>query len=169
MKDPRIVVTGTPGTGKTTISKILREKTGYLYVNTSKIALQKEHVTAYDYSRKTYIIDEEKLGQDINALLKKTKKGVIIETIYPCIIDSENIDYLVVLKTEPQILMERLGDRGNWPYKKISENVETEFMNSILNEIRECHPQKKIIIIDATNRTPEEIVKIILNLIGKKN
>jgi adenylate kinase len=165
MKNTRIVVTGTPGTGKTVISKLLSEKTRLPYIDTGQIAIQKGLVIAYDYSRKTYIVDEEKLGDIINKILIRTEEGCIIETIYPCIIESKNIDYIVVLKTDPETLMKRLEKRKHWPQKKVLENVETEFLDSILEEIRECHPQQKIIVVDTSDKTPEEVVEKILESI----
>ncbi|MBS3126129.1 AAA family ATPase, partial [Candidatus Woesearchaeota archaeon] len=55
-----IVVTGTPGTGKTAVAKKIAQKKGYLYVDVNAIIRKYGLSEGYDKKRKTKLIDVKK-------------------------------------------------------------------------------------------------------------
>lgn len=65
-----IIVTGTPGTGKTALSKELAEKTGCLRLDVNEIISKYMLSEGYDKKRETKIIDTKKLNK---ALIKEIK------------------------------------------------------------------------------------------------
>ncbi len=164
MRKKTIIITGTPGTGKTTITKLLEKEKNILAINTTELAIKKGLVTEYDYKRKTYTIDEEKLKKEIEDTLQKTSKNIVIDTVYPCIIDTKYVTNIVVLRTHPEELENRLAKRG-WPKIKINENIESELLNQVKEEALHCHPPQKIIEINTTHQKPEKIVDIIKTLL----
>ena len=48
-----IIITGTPGTGKTTLAKIIAKDFNYEYIDVNKIINKYKIVQAYDKKRKT--------------------------------------------------------------------------------------------------------------------
>jgi len=115
----RILISGTPGVGKTEISKIIALKFNFSYFSISNFILENKLYTSYDTIRETYNIDDtiiEKINDYINKI-----DNVVIETIYPSLID--NADKIIVLRKNPFILYKVLKDR-HWGDLKIAENVE---------------------------------------------
>jgi adenylate kinase len=69
-----IIVTGTPGTGKTTLSKKLAKKLDFHYVDVDKIIKKYNISEGYDKVRKTKIIDVKKLNRALIKEINNYKK-----------------------------------------------------------------------------------------------
>lgn len=138
-----IALTGTPGTGKTTLADILTER-GIAVVS------QKETMTPYilehDAERDTDIIDEEAWVEDFVPV-----EGAIeghLTHLLPA-------DRVIVLRCRPDILAARLRKRG-YGEEKVQENAEAEALDAILIEALEVHPEEHMLVIDTTDQRPEE-------------
>ena len=73
-----IAITGTPGTGKDTISKLVAEGIVWKLIDLNKLAKEKTLFLGYDGRRKCEIVDIKKLKSEI----KKLKKDCIIQSHY---------------------------------------------------------------------------------------
>jgi len=58
---PNILITGTPGTGKTTLCERLATLTGFTHLNVTEIAKSKGYVEEYDAELDTFVLDEDKV------------------------------------------------------------------------------------------------------------
>jgi adenylate kinase len=67
-KDPNIVVTGTPGVGKTTHCEMLAERTGLRHVSINQIVKDEKCHSGRDEEYKSWIVDEDKVGFSIFSL-----------------------------------------------------------------------------------------------------
>jgi|TARA_Y100000310_G_scaffold271804_1_gene286447 adenylate kinase len=65
-----IIITGSVGTGKTTLSKLLAKKLNFYYIDVNKIVREYNISEGYDKKRKTNIVDINKLNK---ALIKEIK------------------------------------------------------------------------------------------------
>lgn len=153
----KIIITGTPGVGKTSVAKLLASKLSYEYFHVSSFVIENKLYTSYDPVRQTYNIDEDKVVKVLNEYLEK-KGNVVIETIYPSLIDKA--DEIIVLRRNPVILYQELIKRG-WSDIKVAENVEAEAIGVILQEALDWFG--KVCQIDTTNRTIEEVIERIMN------
>lgn len=149
-----IAVTGTPGVGKTTVSKLLSERLGYDYVSVKDFALERGLGEPAG--------DEVEI--DVDALAKEAGAAFQGEDV---VIDghlSHHVpaDLVVVLRLHPKDVAERLKARG-YPRKKLAENVEAELIDVILVEALERN--ENVLEVDTTGKTPEEVVEEILALI----
>ena len=135
-------LTGTPGTGKSTIASILKTRG-------MQVILQKEtmepYILEHDADRDTDVIDEDAW---VDAFVPV--EG-IIEGHLTHLLPAERV---VVLRCRPDILAKRLRARG-YADEKVQENAEAEALDAILIEALEVHPEEHIIVIDTTEQPPE--------------
>lgn len=60
-KQPNIIVTGTPGVGKSTHAELLAENTGLKHLLINKIAEENDCYDGRDEELQTWIVDEDKV------------------------------------------------------------------------------------------------------------
>ena len=150
----RIALTGTPGTGKTTVAALLP----YRVIDLN--ALVKGGLNlGTDPERGCLEADMEGLEQklaemDINEL-----------TVLEGHFSHYFADEAIVLRLEPSELKKRLEARG-YPETKIHENLESEVVDVILVEAVEfCG---RVSEIDTTNRSPREVADLVVKAIRKE-
>ncbi len=136
-----IIITGTPGTGKTTIGKIIADDNNCRLIESSKL-LKKLELTKEDPTGR-YTDTITNLEPAIQFILNQLKKEkcVVLETLYPTLwLENESINQntalILLLRTRPDILYNRLEEKG-WPLPKIIENCLAEAFNIIAEELEE--------------------------------
>ncbi len=70
-----IIVTGTPGTGKTTLSKKLAKKLDFGYLDVNETIKKYKLTEGYDKKRKTKIVDVKKLNRALIKEISNFKKN----------------------------------------------------------------------------------------------
>ena len=147
-----IIVTGTPGTGKTDVSKKLAYKLKYFYLDVNKIISKYGLSEGYDRKRKTKIIDTNKLNRRLILEIKninKNKKynGIIIDSHLSHYLPKKYADFCIVAKCSIKELNKRLKKK-KFHQSKIKENIEAEIFDVCLNEaIKMKHD---VIVADTT-------------------
>ncbi len=145
-----IIVTGSVGTGKTTISKKLAKKLNLHYIDVNKIITKYNISEGYDKKRKTKIIDIKKLNKvlirEINNF-KKIKKEIIIDSHLSHYFPKKYADLCLVTKCNLKVLEKRLKKR-RYSKTKIRENLDAEIFDVCLNEAKENG--HKVIVINTT-------------------
>jgi len=113
----KILITGTPGTGKSVLAEKLSEKTGFDLVNEKDFALDSR---TGKLKGKEVEIDVKEFQKKINEFLKE-KKDIIIEGHVLCEMKIK-VDLVFVIRTKRKILEKRLEKKG---YKevKIQDNI----------------------------------------------
>lgn len=152
----KILVTGTPGSGKTTNARKLAQALKLPYVN----------VTTIINTNPSLI---EKIENGVRVIKPKLKK--VLEKNLPknYVIDTHLIEYtpkvdiIVVLRCEPFELKKRLKKR-KYSDEKIRENLEVEILNYFTSSTR----QRKIIEIDTSKNKSDTNIKKIVKMIKNK-
>lgn len=157
-----ICVSGTPGTGKTILSKRLAKKLGYLYFDVNNFILKNKLYGGYDRKRKTKVVDVSKLNKELikeiisltekpinEKLNKKIKKphGVIIDSHLSHFLPKKYVKLCIIAKCGISELNKRLKNK-RYGKNKIRENLQAEIFDICLNEAVER--KHKIITIDTT-------------------
>jgi adenylate kinase len=155
-----IALTGTPGTGKTSVSKILIKK-GFEVIDFNKVACEKNFLIGRDEKRDSEIVDIEKFNDYIKKNYNK-KDIVFIEGHLSHLLKS--VEKVIVLRCHPNKLKKNLSKKG-WKVEKIKENLEAEMLDIILCEAVELHPKKNIFEIDTTGMSINNIVTSIIEII----
>jgi len=140
----KIALTGTPGTGKTTIGKILRERYGVEVVDLNEVIRVHQYYAGWDENRDCLIVDLEALRAH------PFSEDVVLEGHL-----SHNllVDRVVVLRTNPVALRRRLHKKA-FAEKKINENVEAEILDVILAEAVKWHGNN-VYEVDSTGTVSE--------------
>ncbi|KLK88204.1 adenylate kinase [Methanoculleus sediminis] len=136
-------ITGTPGTGKTSIAAEL-ERRGYMIVRLADTV--RPYVIEEDRDRQTLVVDVDRWAEEFEPL-----DGIVeghLAHLLPC-------DRVVVLRCRPDVLAARLSPR-NYPEEKITENVEAEALDVILIETLEEHPDEHVLEVDTTDLSVDE-------------
>jgi len=118
-----IAISGTPGTGKTSITELL--KNNFKIVHLNNLAKEKGCLKGYDRKRKVRIVDYKCLDDKIDDV-----SDIVIESHYAHLM---HFDVLIILRTKPDILRKRLIDKG-FSIQKINENLEAEALGVISEE-----------------------------------
>ena len=107
-----ILISGTPGTGKTSVSKEIAKKVNAKIISLNLLAQSEGFVSKYDEERETWVINEEKLRKKTLNLIEKAKNEnievLIIESHFVDIIPEKYVDLIIILRCEPSILSLRL-------------------------------------------------------------
>lgn len=75
-----VVVSGVPGTGKTTLSKKLAEKLNFYYLDVNAFVTKNRLYEGYDRKRKTKIVDINKLNKALVKEIASINKAASIKT-----------------------------------------------------------------------------------------
>ncbi|NHJ86717.1 MAG: AAA family ATPase [Asgard group archaeon] len=163
---PRVIlITGTPGVGKTTIGKILIEH-GFQVFNLNQFIINEGLYFGYDHTRESVIIDDEFLVQHLRSLLLDFSGILFIEGHTTELVPKEYVDSIVVLRCNPGVLRTRLTLSRDYSKEKIEENVQAEIMDVCLLAVQEQFTNLPIYEIDTTKFEPIDIANQVLKIIG---
>ena len=106
---PNILVTGTPGTGKTTFCDMLSLATNLKHIDISEYIKERQLHAGYDQEFDCYYLDEDRLCDELESSMERG--GMIID-FHTCDFFPERwFDLVMVLQTNNQILYDRLIKR----------------------------------------------------------
>ncbi|KAI4308283.1 hypothetical protein L6164_031373 [Bauhinia variegata] len=143
-KRPNILVTGTPGTGKTTMSTALAEATQLRHINIGDLVKEKNLHDGWDNDLECYIINEDLVCDELENTMEE---GGNIVDYHGCDFFPERwFDCVVVLQTDNPVLYDRLFKRG-YSESKLSNNIECEIFQVLLEEAKESYPQDRVIAL----------------------
>jgi len=124
-----IALTGTPGTGKTTISNVLKDEFGLKVVDLNEVIRSSQYYIGWDDTRDCGVVDLEALKAH------PFEDGLVLEGH---ISHHLPVDRVIVLRTNPAVLRGRLQKKG-FSENKIRENIEAEIVDVILIEALGLH------------------------------
>ncbi|KAJ7630737.1 AAA domain-containing protein [Roridomyces roridus] len=143
-KGPVIIITGTPGTGKSTHSQLLVDESPVplKHINVGEWVKEKGWFEEFDEEWQSYTVDEDKLLDELEPVV--AAGGVILDW-HTCEAFPERwADLVVVLRCDHSQLWQRLEKR-NYHLKKIQENNEAEIMQVVLEEARASYPPEIVV------------------------
>jgi len=166
-----LIVSGTPGTGKTTISQNLLNDFKAKVISLNELAISEGLIVKYDTERETSVIDEKKLVRYVIKLIESYNvlnvELVIIESHFSDIMPVEFIDFVIILRCDPDELSVRLKKRG-YGMEKVRENLQSEILGNSANYFLNKQLNKPILEIDTTNKNLDVITKTIIEILKGK-
>jgi len=124
-------ITGTPGTGKSSVSRELRSR-GYNVIDMNEHIRSHGLLGELDKDRDTREVDLDALNDSLDEY-RRSDEIILMDSHLSHFMDCSGI---IVLRCDPEILAKRLEARG-YGCSKILENVQSEVLDVILCEATE--------------------------------
>jgi adenylate kinase len=168
-----IIISGTPGSGKTSVASKILELIESEIISLNEIAISNNFSFEYDQKRSTYIVDFEIFLPYILKEIKKLEKidppFLIIESHFTDIIPSNYMDYIFILRCDPDELYNRLKSR-KYSNEKIVENIQAEILGNCVNYFIQKKIQVPFFEIDTTGLSIDTVANIIVDIVlGNKD
>ncbi|EEF36022.1 adenylate kinase isoenzyme 6 homolog [Ricinus communis] len=158
-RKPNLLITGTPGTGKTTTSSALAEATQFRHINIGDLVKEKNLHDGWDDQFDCHIINEDLVCDELEDIMEE---GGNIVDYHGCDFFPERwFDRVVVLQTENSILFDRLSKRG-YSQNKITNNIECEIFQVLLEEAKENYAED--IVMALRSDSVEDITRNVATL-----
>jgi adenylate kinase len=162
-----ILVTGTPGVGKTTVSREFASKLGARYVGVTELVKEQKLITGVDETRQTLVADTEKASKQLQQIITNTEGTIVIEGHYAVdVVPKKYVDTVFVLRRDPHELKNTLEQRG-YPEKKVWENLAAEILDVCLcDALSACN--NKVCEVDVSGKTVDTVVEELILVLEKK-
>ena len=163
MKYVNLVITGNPGVGKHTIADLfVKQNSSYQIFDINKFAIEKGLGEQTDDGIE---VDTKKLKNEIQKL--NLEKLLIVGHLAPYVLDESNIGFVIILRKNPYELI-KIYEKRKYQNPKIKENSGSEVLGVIANDSITSFGKKKSFEVDATDKTPEIILKRIQDIMNNQ-
>lgn len=163
----KVAITGSPGVGKHTCTKIVCEKLGDVkIIDINKIIIDNNAFLLND-DRNGKEVDIKKTLKLIRNELKKGGDLVIIGHLVPYLLRPDGIDIVVVMRRSPYEIIRTFEERDYSP-EKIRENVASEILGISFYDALKTFGKNKVIEFDATGKTSQQCAEEIVLLLQNK-
>jgi adenylate kinase len=162
-----LIVTGTPGVGKTVLSRLLSRETHSKFLSVGQLVKKGKLYTRYDRQTRAYVMDERRTYARLLDLFRLYHgQCLVIETHWLGKFMPKRPGMVaIVVRLDPLILANRLKLR-KWPRRKVWENIEAELIDLSLYESIKFLGKKRVIEVDATLKEPQILLREVVRLIS---
>lgn len=169
-----VSISGTPGVGKTTVSKELERK-GWKYLDLKKIIFESGSADDVMEGKEEILVDEQGLRIYLASLDFPEEENIVLDGHLSYLATS---DICIVLRMEPKALKDRLNER-DYSDGKVKENMEAEAVSVILVEAVELEEERLgnmdwkqlpsgcgiVFELDTTNISEKKVLHQIMDII----
>jgi len=161
-----ILVVGTPGVGKTVVSKLLASEIDAQYISLAELVKREKLILSMDKARDTLIADIDKVSKRIREISGSSERDVVIDGHYAMdVVSAKDVHLVFVLRRNPDELKKTLESRG-FKEKKLWENLAAEVLDvCLLDAVSNCGSEK-VCEIDVSDKKVEDVVKEILSILN---
>ncbi|EFE37444.1 hypothetical protein TRV_07925 [Trichophyton verrucosum HKI 0517] len=143
---PNIIITGTPGVGKTVHCEQLAQETELKHLSINQVAKERGCYDGFDEKLKSHIVDEDKV---FNINWQQGKLEIV-----------QHLE-LVALLSPSQFLRKTLTNMStlalyrSYSEEKLQENLDAEIFGVLLEEAREAYDEE--IVVELESETDDAI------------
>ncbi|KAG5671175.1 hypothetical protein PVAND_001386 [Polypedilum vanderplanki] len=148
MAKPNILVTGTPGAGKSHFAKQIAEENGMRFLEISKIVQDNGFTDGFDETLNCPILDEDKLLDYLEPLMNEGNN--VAEYHSSEFFPERWFQAVYVVRCNTDVLFKRLEERG-YNAKKIQNNVEYEIFQMALDEAKSSYKPEIVFEVRGEN------------------
>lgn len=146
IKPPNILITGTPGVGKSVTSTLVADRIGLRYLNVGDIVKTQGFHDGVDNEFDSLILDEERLCDFLETVMNTG--GNVVDFHSPEIFPERWFNLILVLRTNTDVLFDRLSARG-YSAAKRTENMECEIMQIVLDAAKESYDENIVQVLES--------------------
>jgi len=166
----KIIVSGTPGVGKHTISlELSKLLNGFPILDINKVILTENlFINSSEFETE---IDVTKVYNSLKLLLstKEYVNAIIVGHLAPYVLDPLLIDFVVILRRNP-FELKRIYEKRAYSEKKISDNLISEILGIISYDFLKKFNKKNIIELEIIeNVLPSVYAQKIIDMYNNKN
>lgn len=136
----KILIAGTPGVGKTTLAKLIAQKTGIAHIDITQFVKDNKLYQSFDEKLDTLVFDEDTAAKRLADHLKSLG-SFIVDTHSPVVAEGVVFNCIFHVVCDIGEIGRRLEQRGYSEYK-IQKNIECEVFNVIGEELEETFDSK---------------------------
>jgi adenylate kinase len=155
----RVGITGSPGTGKKTIGRILSKISHLEFLSINEFARRNHFATRVGSE---YVIDTRRLYGKI-----ETESRIVSGHLLPYVVPDRDLDLVIVLRSSPATLQRRYKSR-KYSKEKTEENVEAEIIGVTSAECARRYSHGKLAEFDTTKANPGATARRVLEIIKGK-
>uniref|UniRef100_A0A336M8R3 Adenylate kinase isoenzyme 6 homolog n=1 Tax=Culicoides sonorensis TaxID=179676 RepID=A0A336M8R3_CULSO len=164
---PNILVTGTPGSGKSHLSKILADEFTLKHQDVADIVQKHNFLDGYNENLDMPILDEKKLISFLSPIVQTG--GNIVEYHSAEYFPARWFQLVLVVRCDTNVIFKRLEHKG-YSSRKIQQFVEMEIFQLALDEARSRFNRDIVHEVRCENdEDTEKCVNFVQNFLDKWN
>ena len=156
----RIIITGSPGVGKTSLAKLLASKLHCLAINEQQFALLRK-IGKWNAEENELVIPLVPFAKALNRLFSK-EKNVVVEGHLLCELRLK-ADFVVLIRVHPEMLEARLEAKG-YSAEKVQDNVFCEGIDYCKKHVLRNYAKEKVLEVQSGKTIKETLDRIIKGL-----
>lgn len=142
-----IIVSGSVGTGKTSLAKLISKQTKAEYVDVNKLIKENKLYSKYNKKFDTFEVDVDNLVKFLIKVIKNSKKSLVLDSHLIHYLPASKVDLCFITKCNLKILKKRLEKR-NYSKLKVRENLDAEIFDVCVMEA--LVNKHKIVVVDTS-------------------
>jgi len=163
-----ILVTGTPGVGKTAVSTSLASKLNAVCIDLAELVELERLISGVDEVRGTLIADVDRVSKRVQQIIRGCEQDIIIDGHYAVnVIPAKDVHLVFVLRRDPDELKRLMEDRG-FRGKKLWENLAAEILDVCLWEAVKACGSNKVCEVNVSGKSIEEVVEDMTLVLERK-
>jgi adenylate kinase len=156
-----IGITGTPGTGKKSVGRIVARLLGYSFLELNQVAFDSGSVLRGG-GEDGFEVDPARLRNQVLHLMGNGG-AVLVGHLLPHVLHRNDAGFIAVLRCSPEGLEERFSDRG-YSGEKIRENIASEILDICLGEALERFGPDVLAEFDTTGRDAHDVAEEVVDV-----